>query len=69
MTGKSDQSKIRDDLNRSLCGRYVHSRRYGSRCRVGVLLGLEEAELRPKLVATDMLALVDRSHGSRREAE
>lgn len=69
MTETSDQSDIRDDLNRSLCGRYVHGRRYGPRCRVGVLLGLEEAELRSKLVSTDMFALADRSHGSRREAK
>lgn len=67
MTERSDQSRVRERFGRCLCGRYVHGRRNGSRCRIGVLLGFEEAELRPKLVSTDMLALADRGHWSRSE--
>jgi hypothetical protein len=64
MTEKSDQPGNRENPGRSSCGRYVHGRRNGSRSRIGVLLGLEKAELRSKLVAPDMLALADRWHWS-----
>lgn len=50
------------DCERCSDSEYVHGWRDSSSGRVGVLLGLQQAELRAELVAAKVLALADGSH-------